>query len=140
MAVFEYKARNQEGKIVQDTIEAVSRKEAASLLRESKLQVLIVREIKKSQSFLDKMQKVPVIEKAVFCRYLSTMMKAGLPLVEAVEIIAQESKNRKMHRILVDLQYSLHSVERNAPAVVMVPEKADTPPVAAAKARKPAVK
>ena len=122
MPVFEFKARNKQGKITQDTIESSSRKEVANTLHKQGLQVLVVKEMRRAQTMFEKVQKVPIIEKAIFCRYLSTMMKAGLPLSEAIEIIAQESRNRKMHRVLVDLQYSIQKGQKLSTVFARYPE------------------
>jgi type IV pilus assembly protein PilC len=112
MAIFEYKVKNKKGKIIQDIIEAPSRDEAATVLRDQGLKVLVVRKTKQARSLGEKIRKVSTLEKAIFCRYLSTMMKAGLPLAEAVEIMAKEASNLKMHRILHDLEYSLQRGEK----------------------------
>lgn len=125
MATFEYKARDQKGQILEDLLEAPSRKEAAAVLRDQGYQVLTVRETLSSQSLLDRLRRVSVIEKAIFCRYISTMMKAGLPLAEAVEIMAKESSNRKMHRILRDLQYSLQRGQKLSSVFSRYPEVFD---------------
>jgi type IV pilus assembly protein PilC len=126
MAIFEYKAKDKKGKIIQDIIEAPSRKQAATVLRDQNLQVLIIRETKQAQAFTERMRKVSTIEKAIFCRYLSTMMKAGLPLAEAVEIMAKEARNLKMHRILRDLQYSLQRGEKLSNVFSRYPEVFDS--------------
>lgn len=125
MAIFEYKAKDSQGKIIQDIIEAPSRKEAAATLRDQGFQVLTVREMIASQSFLERTRRVSAVEKAVFSRYLSTMMKAGLPLAEAVDILAKESTNRKMHRILRDLQYSLQRGQKLSSVFARYPEVFD---------------
>ncbi len=80
MAVFEFKARDKQGRIHQETVEAASRKEAGSILHDQGMQVLTIKESKRAQSPLEKMRRIPVLEKAILCRYLATMMKAGLPL------------------------------------------------------------
>ena len=125
MAVFDYKARDKKGKIVHDTIESSSRKEVASLLRDEGLQILTVRKISQSKSALEKLRSVPVIEKATFCRFMSTMMKAGLPLSEAISIIAKESSNKKMHRILIDMQYSIQRGQKLSAVFSRYPEVFD---------------
>lgn len=125
MPTFEYKARNKKGDIIQEIIEAPNRKEAAALLRDQGFQVLTVKGITSSQNFLDRFRKVSVIEKAVFCRYLSTMMKAGLPLAEAVEIMAKETGNKKMHRILRGLQYSLQRGQKLSTVFTRYPDVFD---------------
>lgn len=126
MPVFEYKARNKQGKILQDTIESSSRKEAAHLLRSQySYQILTIKPVKSTQTVIEKVKKVPVIEKAIFCRYLSTMMKAGLPLAEAIEILAKESTNRKMRRVLIDLQYSIQKGQKLSTIFARYPEVFD---------------
>lgn len=122
MAIFVYKAKDKQGKITEDSIEATSRKEAANQLRNEGFRVLTIRESKSSQSIFDKMQKVSVLEKAIFCRYLSTMMKAGLPLSESIQILTEETKNRKMHRILIDLQYSIQRGQKLSSVFIRYPE------------------
>lgn len=126
MVTFEYKAKDKKGKIVQDLIESSSRKEAATVLRDQGLQVLTIRESMPAQSLLDKTRRVSVIEKAIFCRYLSTMIKAGLPLAEAVEIMGQEVTNRKMRRILRDLQYSLQRGQKLSSVFARYPDTFDS--------------
>lgn len=125
MAVFTYKARNQKGQIVEDSIESSSKKEVAVILRNQKLQVLTVREMKGSQSLVTRARSVSVVEKAIFCRYLSTMLKAGLPLAEAVEIMTKEAANRKMQHILRDLEYSLQRGQKISVAFSRYPEVFD---------------
>lgn len=134
MAIFEFKAKDKQGKIIIDTIEAASRKEAGNILREQKLQVLTVKKISQSKSSLQRFSKVPVIEKAIFCRYMSTMMKAGLPISEAIAIIAKESPNKKMHRILVDMQYSIQRGQKLSAVFARYPEVFDSVFLSLAKA------
>lgn len=126
MATYEYKVRDKKGKILEDLIEAPSRKEAAVILRDQGYQVLTIRETLPSQSWLDKFRRVSAIEKAIFCRYIATMMKAGLPLAEAVEIMAKETANKKMHRILRDLQYSLQRGQKLSSVFSRYPEVFDS--------------
>lgn len=126
MALFEYKAKDKKGKIIQEIIEAPSRKAAAVILRDQDLKVLVIRKTEQAQAISERIRRVSVIEKAIFCRYLSTMMKAGLPLAEAVEIMAKEATNLKMHRILRDLQYSLQRGEKLSNVFSRYPEVFDS--------------
>lgn len=125
MPIFEFKVKSKDGKIIEDTLESASRREAANILRDQGNQVLIIREMQQAQTAVEKFVKVPVLEKAIFCRYLATMMKAGLPLAEAVEIIAKESANKKMHRILTDLQYSIQKGQKISSVFARYPEVFD---------------
>ena len=126
MEIFEYKVKDKQGKIVQDIIESTSRKDAAISLRDQGFQVLTVRKTMPTQSFLDKTRRISTVEQAIFCRYLSTMMKAGLPLAESIEIMAKESTNRKMGRILRDLQFSLQRGQKLSTVFSRYPEIYDS--------------
>src|SRR3989344_3993748 len=126
MEIFEYKVKDKQGKIVQDIIESTSRKDAAISLRDQGYQVLTVRKTMPTQSFLDKTRRISTVEQAIFCRYLSTMMKAGLPLAESIEIMAKESTNRKMGRILRDLQFSLQRGQKLSTVFSRYPEIYDS--------------
>ena len=126
MEIFEYKVKDKQGKIVQDIIESTSRKDAAVSLRDQGFQVLTVRKTMPTQSFLDKTRRISTVEQAIFCRYLSTMMKAGLPLAESIEIMAKESTNRKMGRILRDLQFSLQRGQKLSTVFARYPEIYDS--------------
>lgn len=105
MTLFTYKAKNKEGKIVEETIQAASREDVASLLKAEELQVLIVRRLEADGMGGVFTGKVSLAEKAAFCRFLGTMLRAGLSLPEAVEVIKQESTNKKLKKILSDLAF-----------------------------------
>lgn len=102
MPLFTYKARDKKGKIIEETIQAASREDAASLLKADGLQVLTIKNLDSAVGFLFG-GKVTIAEKANFCRFISTMLRAGLSLHEAAEIIKQESKSKKMQKILADI-------------------------------------
>ena len=93
MAVFEYKSLNQEGKSVKGRIEADSLRAAKSQL---KLQGLFLQEI--ASASLSKKPIQPLIKKgvkiknmALFTRLLASLLKANIPLVEALSAIAQQT-------------------------------------------------
>src|SRR3989344_4237187 len=52
-------------------------------------------------------KSLPLIEKIIFCRYLSTMLNSGLSLSEGVEVLYEESQNPLMREILSDLKFNL---------------------------------
>jgi len=106
MPLYNYKARDKKGKVIEDTIQAASREDAASSLKADGLAVLTVRDLETGLSSL-RSGKVSLAEKASFCRFTATMLRAGLSLHEAVEIIKQESENKKMKKILADIAFQI---------------------------------
>lgn len=104
MPLFSYKATDAKGKLIDDVLQAGSKKEAASLLKSDNLQIVSIKPVEdKTPSFLAK--GVSVSEKAAFCRFMGTMLRAGLPLAEAVDIIRQESQSQRLKQILFDVSF-----------------------------------
>lgn len=104
MPLFAFKAKNEKGKVVEDTIQAASRQDAASLLKSDGYQVFTIKNLDVSVSPLFD-HKISITEKANFCRFSATMLRAGISLPEAVEIIKQESDNKRMQKILADIAF-----------------------------------
>jgi type IV pilus assembly protein PilC len=106
MPLFTYKAKDQKGNIVEDVIQAADKKEAASYLEADQLQILTLGKLK--EKFSSRFGNgVSVSEKAAMCRFLATMMKAGLPLPEAIEIIRQETQSKTLKQILFDVTFKI---------------------------------
>ena len=102
MPLFSYKALNVKGKVIEDTVQATNRKDAATILIGNDLKVLTLKNL---ESGLSIGSGISVSEKANFCRFMAMMLRSGLPLPEALEIIRRESKNRHMQKILADVSF-----------------------------------
>ncbi len=104
MPIFTYKAQQEDGAIIKDIIQAASKADAVANIKSRGLQVLT---IKNPESKLGNLfsGNISVSEKASFCRFMATMMRSGLSLPESVDIIKQESKNKKLNRVLTDISY-----------------------------------
>ena len=95
MPNFEYKALDKSGSFVKGFLETDNLKKAKESLKK---QGLFLQEIKAQQAETkDKpffsLKKVKVKELAVFTRLLSSLLKAGVPLVEALDSIAKQTPN-----------------------------------------------
>lgn len=102
MPLFVYKAKNIKNKIIEETIQAINREEAAATLKADGLQVLTIKGLDNNVNAIFN-HKISLSDKAAFCRFLATMLRAGLPLHEAVEILKEESENKKMKKILAEM-------------------------------------
>ena len=106
MAVFEYKSLNQEGKSVKGRIEADSLRAAKSQL---KLQGLFLQEITSASQ--SKKTTQPLIQKgvkiknlALFTRLLASLLKANIPLVEALSAIAKQTPDPFFSNSISDIR------------------------------------
>ena len=119
MPVFEYKAKDEAGQEVVSQVEASSRYEALTLLRERGLTVLQLaggEELSaQKQSFATRLlprvapragprpwqraPRVSVAEKAVFMRQLAISVTSGVPLREALESLAEDLESAGFRRV-----------------------------------------
>ena len=96
MAVFEYKGLNQSGRFLKGSVEAENIKTAKQILKKKGIYLqeinIQVRQEKESAG-LFKTKKVNTKELAVFTRLLSSLLRSGVPLVEALDSISQQMPN-----------------------------------------------
>ncbi len=101
MAKFTYVSQNAEGKKVTAVADAASRQELLLRLKESGLTVFEIREVGGKDGQVSSAGKwlarfgitqgsIPTEDMAVFWRQFSTMVSAGLPVIEALEAIVEE--------------------------------------------------
>lgn len=90
MPTFSYTARTANGQLKNDTMEAANRDEVIANLRKQRLTVVKVDEgaTKKKRG-----GKIGMRDIVIFTRQFSTMINSGLPLVQALDILAQQSES-----------------------------------------------
>lgn len=110
--VYQYTAKNKEGKIVTDYFEAFSKVEVHSFLLSEGYEVYNIKTNKWIQFLHQKESdsKVRMKNKDLifFLTQLSTYIKAGIPLVESLKILARQySKNKRYERLFKTIIYDL---------------------------------
>src|SRR2546430_17426100 len=108
MPVFEYTARNVKGEIVQNKGEFATRDDVLAHLRKNRLVVVQVREAPKAF----KIRFGPGIKTrdvVIFTRQFATMINAGLPLVQALDILAQQTENKFLADVTRAVVYDVES-------------------------------
>ena len=100
MSTFKYSAKDSAGKTVSGTIDAANQIEATESLRRKNLQVMKVTETRSkdaggSGGFFSGMKspKPKKGELELFTRQLSTMVSAGIPLLECLEILEEQAES-----------------------------------------------
>ena len=97
--VFEWEGKDKNGKTVRGEMRAGGEAMVSASLRR---QGVMVNKVKKRRMSGGKSIKQKDI--AVFTRQLSTMMRAGVPLIQSFDIVARGSTNPKMTRLLTDIR------------------------------------
>lgn len=107
MPQFTYTARAANGELKSATIDAPSRDEVLKQLRQQKLNVLKIDEgsaQKKKRLGAIKMRDV-----VIFTRQFSTMINSGLPLVQALDILATQSENPALKDVTRQVVFDVES-------------------------------
>lgn len=115
MESFSYKAVSSAGKDVKGSVEAESREEAARKIKE---QGLVPVSIGK-QGALDKDvnipifkgKKIPARDMSVFCRQFASILKAGVSVINALEMLAEQTENKKLKEAIVNTQSNVEKGE-----------------------------
>jgi type IV pilus assembly protein PilC len=97
--VFEWEGKDRNGKIVKGELRAGGEAMVSATLRR---QGILVNKVKKRRASGGSSIKQKDI--AVFTRQLATMMRAGVPLLQAFDIVARGATNPRLTRLLNDIR------------------------------------
>src|SRR5438067_1692734 len=110
MPVFQYTARTLKGDLVNDKIDLPSRDDVIAHLRKNRMVVVQVRaaprEFKLSFKFGGGVKTRDIV---VLTRQFATMINAGLPLVQALDILAQQTENKILADVTRQVVYDVES-------------------------------
>jgi len=106
---FSYKAKDNTGKLEEGKIQANSQKQAVDTLHKRGLFVLSLGEENKTNiTKISFRKKVSLKDKIIFTNQLAMMIKGGLPLIEALEALEEQTENETFHKaisqIMADVQ------------------------------------
>ena len=107
MPTFTYTARAVNGDLKSATIEAPSRDDVIKQLRQLRLNVVKIDEgtaNRRKRGGSIKMRDI-----VIFTRQFSTMINAGLPLVQALDILAQQSENPALKDVTRQVVFDVES-------------------------------
>ncbi|MEO8194732.1 MAG: type II secretion system F family protein, partial [Gemmatimonadales bacterium] len=119
MATFTYTARSFAGDMRTATLEAASRDDVIAQLRRQRLNVVKIDEAtpKKPKRGHIKMRDIVILT-----RQFSTMINAGLPLVQAMTILADQSQNKVLSEIMRKVVFDVESGNTVADALGKHPQ------------------
>ena len=118
MPVFEYTARNLKGGLEKGQVDLPGRDDVIAHLRKNRLVVVNVRAAPKAVSFGSFFKPgVKTRDVVVFTRQFATMINAGLPLVQALDILAQQTENKVLADVTRQVVYDVESGQTLADAL-----------------------
>src|SRR5215218_5074678 len=121
MPAFTYTARALNGDLRTATIDAPSRDEVVAQLRRQRLNVVKIDEA--AQAAKKKAGgKISMRDIVIFTRQFSTMINAGLPLVQALDILAKQSENKALKDVTRAVVFDVESGHTVADALKKHPK------------------
>jgi type IV pilus assembly protein PilC len=103
--VFSYEGSDRKGRKMKGDIRAASEAVANAQLRRQGITVLKL----KKQSGASKGKKITDKDITLFTRQLATMMKAGVPLLQAFDIVGKGHNNPSVAKLLMDIKTDIET-------------------------------
>ncbi|AOM82352.1 type II secretion system F family protein [Salisediminibacterium beveridgei] len=109
MAFYQYEARTRQGELLSGKIKADSQIEAEkklvgdknlSVLQMSKMQGILYQD-------LDLFNRVTSKDMVIFLRQMNTLLAAGIPLVDSINLLSQQAPNRLLRSALAEIEDDL---------------------------------
>ena len=131
MPVFAYEGRTASGKVLRGNMDAPTREAVINRLRAQRIQP-ITNKIKERGKGLDREIKLPGFRKSVktqdvviFTRQLTTMIDAGMPLVQILDILASQSDNKTFGAQIREVKESVEAGSTLSDALRKFPKSFD---------------
>ncbi|MFC1498791.1 type II secretion system F family protein [Verrucomicrobiota bacterium] len=124
MRTYQYRARNMAGRVIEGTIHAGSDNDAYQLLEADgllpiKIGIATEKKVNRHQGiFGPKVKNEDII---VFTRQLSTMLRAGVPILQAMEALKRQTANEALKQILEDVTRRITGGSRLSEALAEFP-------------------
>ncbi|MFW6110088.1 MAG: type II secretion system F family protein [Patescibacteria group bacterium] len=103
MATFRYTVKDQQGKTRTGNVEASTKSRAVDVLREQGFTVITLREQRKGfvlSKLTNAFKGVSTKDRVTFTRQLATMVGSGLPLTQALDILAEQAGESPFGEVL----------------------------------------
>lgn len=104
---FAYKARETGGKLIEGQVEAADQKAALARLREQKLSVTEIKVAPAKKKFFK--PKVENKDVVIFSRQLSTLVSAGVPIVQGLNILEAQAENPAFKTVVSGLKADIEA-------------------------------
>ncbi len=114
MDTFDYKGRNQRGEIMQGSIESPNAQGVASWMIATGISPILIQvkaDVLKSQpAWLRALQtgsSIKLVDLLLFTRQMGTMVRAGVPMIQALSGIQKSTSNQALATVIRDVRASL---------------------------------
>lgn len=120
MSLYKVVAKDEEGKTVTKTTEAENRLALNQILRQEKLIPVSVEEVQKRDGKKGRLfphKKITLDDLVIMTRQLATMIDAGIPLLQGLEILTEQSENPALSAVVHDVRRDVETGKSFSEAV-----------------------
>ncbi len=121
MPTYSWEGKNRAGRVVKGTMQANSKEAVYSQLSAQLINPIKVVETKEKKS----KGGIPTKDKVVFTRQFSTMIDAGLPLVQSLDILSSQQPNKVFKEVLLQVKSDVEQGSTLADALKKHPKVFD---------------
>ena len=126
MPLYSYFAKSLDGKEKEGTLEAKDERELAAILREEGYILILANQKEKKKkpkiSFSFFQRKISLKEKLFFVRNLQVMISAGISIPKALNSLAEQTKNKRFKKILLNLAEEITKGKNFSEAILSFPD------------------
>ncbi|NQV00354.1 MAG: type II secretion system F family protein [Parcubacteria group bacterium] len=122
MAKYSYTARNDEGLEKKGEISASSKKELAQILRQQGLLLTFAEAEEEKKGFKLFSTRVSTIEKIIFTRNLFLMIKAGLSILRALDILVKQTSKKGFKGMILEIKRKIEKGSMLADSLAAYPK------------------
>ena len=106
MPLFKYTAVSNKGELINSTYAGGDQSQVLQILREKQYQPVRIEELNDKRDVKELkilIQKVTYKDLAVYCRQFYTMLNAGVTIIKALDILQQQTENKRLKEITRDI-------------------------------------
>lgn len=105
MPEFRYMAKNIDGDVASGIYDVPDKAQVVRMLRQRGYFPITIKRVEKGTDVaeLGIFGKVTVRDIALFCRQFSTLLTAGLPLIQIMEVLGEQNKNIKLKKDILEI-------------------------------------
>jgi type IV pilus assembly protein PilC len=110
MPLFEYTAKNaSSGQILKGTLDVPTKDEVIAFIRKNRMILVSAREAPAQVKLPSFKKGVSTRDVVIFTRQFATMINAGLPLVQSLSILAQQTENKTLKDVTKQVVYDVEA-------------------------------
>ena len=125
MPEFKWEARTSQGSVVKGVLEAHDNASVMAQLRAQKLTPIKVKKKPKDIEIAFLAPKIKINDLVIFTRQFATMIDAGLPLVQCLDILGNQSDNPTFKKVIKEVKADVESGKTFAESLAKHPKVFD---------------